>query len=228
MCPSRRAAVARSTVEPHIHVTHVTHVPQRPYTGGPSSRRTLRVSAFIRLGYKPKVIVLTGSKFKDCPPIPTYQTASGGTHSRMGSAEYVAALTRVLRSTGPAAQRSTRSSRGTVLWHDHDPSHKANDTKQWLEEQHIQCVQTPVRSPDLSPLDYGVFGVAKRRWRRAVQREGLGWDDACKSFIRELESMDTDNIIKQLPLRLEACLEAKGGHIEDMLSLLQQAGRHTR
>ena len=49
-----------------------------------------------------------------------------------------------------------------VLVHDRDPSHKVRAVRCFLEARGIYNAMLPPRSPDLDPLDYCVFGNAKR------------------------------------------------------------------
>lgn len=81
----------------------------------------------------------------------------------------------------------------------------------------------PPRSPDLDPLDYGVFGAAKRRLREERVRGKVGFDEACKHFMEDLQALDATRIIEQLPLRLQACIESRGAHIEQKLAELKRA-----
>jgi hypothetical protein len=103
-----------------------------------------------------------------------------------------------------------------IVWHDHDTA------KLTLQDRGVHSLLLPVRSPDLDPLYYGVFGTVKRAERKAHNDRAPDCDEVCTSFIARLRSLNTDSIIEELPLRLRACKESCGGHIEELLRRLKR------
>jgi hypothetical protein len=78
----------------------------------------------------------------------------------------------------------------------------------------------PPRSPDLQPLDYAVFGNAKRRLEKMVRDGGVeakDWAARVKAFKKIVKEMKVVPAIQQFRTRLEACIESGGNHIEQTL-----------
>jgi hypothetical protein len=78
----------------------------------------------------------------------------------------------------------------------------------------MQLIELPARSPDLDPLDYGVFGAVKREWQRRVSKAQLSWSDQCSLLIELLEQADASAAIKALHNRIQKCKSAAGFHFE--------------
>jgi len=57
-----------------------------------------------------------------------------------------------------------------VLHHDSAPAHKSTKTVAWLKSRGYKVISEadwPASSPDLSPMDYSINGIFKRRlWKR--------------------------------------------------------------
>ena len=83
----------------------------------------------------------------------------------------------------------------------------------WLE--HRGPEMWPPSSPDANPLDYGVWGVLKGK---ACRQHHATVDSLVHSMNEPWENMSADFIEKTCSRfrgRLEAIIEANGGHIED-------------
>jgi hypothetical protein len=214
----------RSQVPPHLHVTTtVTQPLQRVFVQGSSQRRALKVLVALAPGHKPVVVHLTGTNYNGCPPIKQYRRQDNTLYTDACAEEYCDAIKEARRQLGLQDQRHALRSSTVMLWHDRDPSHTAASTLRTLQEENIVPVLLPPRSPDLDPLDFAVFGPAKRRFEVWRQSEGMDWSSACKAFIVDLqEKTPTDKILGELPLRLRACVQAKGGHIEQLVSELKK------
>lgn len=208
---------------PHVYVSGVTQKPQRPFTGSSKNRRSLKLLVAIKRGARPIVIHLTGSKYDGCPDIPQYTNPkTNKRYTDMSAEEYCNAIKAIKAQYGSSVRRGQR----LVLWHDRDTSHTAALTKGKLQELGVEQVVLPARSPDLDPLDYGVFGSIKRRFQhnRCVRR--MEWSDACKQLVADLHGFKSvDAVISEMPLRLRACQEAGGGHIEAQLRKLKAQRR---
>ena len=73
----------------------------------------------------------------------------------------------------------------------------------------------PPSSPDLSPLDFAVWGEMERKACSILQPNVESLKEAVE---REWAAMSTDFIVSSCQAfqpRLEAMLEANGGHFED-------------
>lgn len=215
----------------HVEVDGYTETTERPFESSSANRKSIHVLVAIQLGKKPVVIPLTGSKYNGCPPLRTYTTKKGKASTAMGANEYIDVLNRAFTmlsttpSTGQNIAPRTRSS-PYLVWHDHHRAHLSHDVTSWLTLHNITPVVLPPRSPDLDPLDYGVFGAAKRRHRdRRWGMQHMSFDDACTAFVEDLQRLDTDHVILSLLDRLQACVNAGGGHIEHELEALRRARR---
>jgi hypothetical protein len=214
-------------------VPGITEDPQVAFVGDERGRGSIHVLVAIQLGKKPVVVVITPSMYPTCPTLKKYPTMAKNPTDcvALGAYEYIDALEVVFRelqgshATGAAgANPHCTRSQPCILWHDHGTPHKAGPTDQWLEEHNIKAVMLPARSCDLDPLDYGVFGAAKRRMNKL--RWGgthMQWGDLCEAFLADLWGLDVDRVIEALPERLEACIKAGGGHIEQALKELRGA-----
>ena len=108
-----------------------------------------------------------------------------------------------------------RSPRNPVkLVHDRDSVHTSKDTKSFGLRHNIVFIELPARSPDLDPLDYGVFGAVKREWQRKVSKERMSWERQCSLLIELLEGVDASVAIKAMPSRMQKCIAAEGAHFE--------------
>jgi hypothetical protein len=195
--------------------------PQRLYAGSPSTRRSLKLLVAVQLDQPTVVVVLTGSDWAKCPDLRTYHTAAGSMAQRMTAQEYCDALAIVLAGRIKAAGMPTRSTT-VFVWHDRDPVHRAFATMQWMMHNRVQPILLPPRSPDLDPLDYAVFGRAKRDLRQLEKENALDWDAKCNAFIRLLEgTQHTNAAIEGLARRVAACIKVEGRHIEEELHRLR-------
>jgi hypothetical protein len=113
---------------------------------------------------------------------------------------------------GAGRRRSPRSP--VRLVHDKDSVHTSVQTTKFAARHCIELIELPARSPDLDPLDYGLFGAVKRDWQKRVFRERLDWDAQCASFIQMLLDADATTAIEGLPARIQKCIDAGGAHFE--------------
>lgn len=74
----------------------------------------------------------------------------------------------------------------------------------------VEVLVLPTKAPDLDPLDYGVFNNVKHAWQRVVQRDRPGWEEQKSLLVRLLKEFNADAAIKQLPSRIQKCIDAKG------------------
>lgn len=107
-----------------------------------------------------------------------------------------------------------RPRRPINLLHDRDPAHTSEAFKQFAANYNINAVLLPARSPDLNPLDYGVFGLAQKKLEQELGRRSMSWDEQRSFMQRSIRQAKTDEAIRALPGRIQRCIKAKGGHFE--------------
>ncbi len=136
--------------------------------------------------------------------------------SPLTSASYIRyVLTELLgaeQMTGPGRRRSPRHP--LTLVHDKDSVHTSQETRAFASRHNIVLIELPARSPDLDPLDFGVFGAVKNSWRAAITRQQLSWEQQCELFIHMLQQASGDAAINGIPGRIGQCIAAAGRHFE--------------
>jgi hypothetical protein len=101
-----------------------------------------------------------------------------------------------------------------LLLHDKSRQHRSKTAVEGLHELGLAVMVQPPRSPDLMPLDYGIFGFTKNQLDRQVPRHAA-WGDRVKRFKELLQECSPASTIAEFPLRLRAIIDSKGGHIEE-------------
>lgn len=107
-----------------------------------------------------------------------------------------------------------RPRRQTNLLHDHDSAHTSKAFGSFAANYNINAELLPVRSPDLNPLDYGVFGPAQKKLEAELERRRMTFEEQCTFLERTIRATNTDAAIAALPQRIKRCIKAKGGHFE--------------
>jgi len=112
------------------------------------------------------------------------------------------------------------------MWFQQDgaPPHFANTTKQLLYEKFGDKwigrggpVEWPPRSPDLTPLDFFLWGYVKEKvmFEPPTTKENMKQRirNACASVTSEM----LQNVRNNLLLRINTCLQVHGGHFEHLI-----------
>jgi hypothetical protein len=123
-------------------------------------------------------------------------------------------LRRALEGSKEMGKRGTR-----VILMDNCKAHRAKKTDAFLDDLGVNCIDFPVRSPDLMPLDFTIWRALLYRLRRQEEkikgRETLG---AFKARLRRtamrLPEDFFDRVWGEWRRRLRRCHEAGGGHFE--------------
>lgn len=108
--------------------------------------------------------------------------------------------------------------------HDGAPPHKARIVQRYLNEtygEHWIGINGPIqwapKSPDLTPLDFFLWGILKNKVYRtpSVNMEHLKDKIriACDELSREMLRKAS---VREVRRRLDKCLEVGGGHIENL------------
>jgi inhibitor of nuclear factor kappa-B kinase subunit alpha len=103
---------------------------------------------------------------------------------------------------------------------DSAPAHRARETIELLQRETPDFITPdlwPPNSPDLSPVDYRIWGILQER----VYRKSVKDVDELKLRLIEawsgIQQSVIDHAIDQWRVRLNACVKAKGKHFEHML-----------
>lgn len=100
------------------------------------------------------------------------------------------------------------------LLHDRDSAHTSKVFTSFVATYNVNAVLLPARSPDLDPLDYGVFGPAQKKLDAEMEKRRMTFDEQCSFLEQTIKETNTDAVIMALPGRIARCIKAKGGHFE--------------
>lgn len=166
----------------------------------------------------------TGTAYGTYVPDKTYQVMSKGQlkpATSMVGEEYLdflkSALAYFKRQPG-----FHRVSAGVLLVHDKSTVHTSSVVVHGLKCMGLDAVVQPPRSPDVMPLDYGIFGCIKLALERELPRN-VPWADRVEKFKDLLQTFSPRATIAEYPLRLQAIVDSKGGHIVETLKALKKA-----
>jgi inhibitor of nuclear factor kappa-B kinase subunit alpha len=107
-----------------------------------------------------------------------------------------------------------------VFQQDSAPAHRARETVALLKREtpdFISPALWPPHSPDLNPVDYKIWSALQQR---VYQTPITSVEQLRERLLEEWSRFDQriiDSAVKQWRQRLEACVQAKGGHFEHQL-----------
>uniref|UniRef100_A0A1A7YAS8 Transposase Tc1-like domain-containing protein n=2 Tax=Iconisemion striatum TaxID=60296 RepID=A0A1A7YAS8_9TELE len=102
---------------------------------------------------------------------------------------------------------------GFLLMHDNARPHVARVCRQYLEDEGIETIEWPSRSPDLNPIEHLwdiMFGSIRRRQVAPQTVQELR--DALTQIWEEMPQDTIRCLIRSMPRRCQACTQARGGH----------------
>ncbi len=148
-----------------------------------------------------------------------YMQPNGKPYESMGSEEYVDFLKSAMEFF--KKQRGFRAgSEHAMLVHDRFRVHMSKMAMKECKQLSLAVQPLPPRSPDLQPLDYALFGNAKRRLEKMVREgdvEDKDWAGRVKAFKKLVRDTGMAPAIQQFSTRLKACIDSGGNHIEQSL-----------
>lgn len=187
-----------------------------------TSRNQVRAIVFINLQGGVFVKLLTGTKvphvnaaMQAMMPTQPYTTQAGNSASAMTKQEYIdcckAAVDSFVPPVGSPRQNSMAVER-LMLVQDRSTCHP-RCAIECRGGAMLPTMAAPVRSPDLMPLDFAVFGSVKEAVRRRI-RHGMDWSEIAAMFVEELQLFKPAACILSYMRRLEKCEANGGGHVE--------------
>lgn len=214
-------AHAGHKTKPHLICRKTMEPPQRAYS---NSAKGNRVSAIVFINLKHGVFVklLTGTRvphatgdLKKLLPTGNYSTIKGDPASRMTTKEYIECVRSAMihfAGKGATVYQRERVVKQLRLVHDKSTCHPGAPIDVGLPGAKLNVSMAAPRSPDLMPLDYAVFGLAKRKLLDAQQSHWT-WADRAAFFIRTLQDFNPKACIEAYPARLQECWEKSGARV---------------
>jgi hypothetical protein len=170
------------------------------------------------------IVEATGSAYNGMKPLKQYMTKKNNQEQvakKITGGEYLDAVKAALKQfRAIPAFRPVRNN--AMLVHDKGLHHVSVAVKEGLQSMGVSAVVQPARSPDLMPLDYGIFGTA----RLELGRRGLGksaWEARVTAFKEILKGSKVAAVIDQFPRRVRACIEMNGEKFEDKMRALNRS-----
>ena len=158
----------------------------------------------------PASVMMLGVVTSDGKKMPPYWFPKG---LRVGTEEYLDVMKNVVKPWLDA----NYPDKPYVWQQDSAPSHKSKKTQAWCEDNlsHFwPWSMWPPSSPDLNPLDFGIWGNVERK---ACSTPHPNVESLKAAVEKEWADMDEDFIKKTCQAfrpRIEAMIKAEGGHFE--------------
>lgn len=187
----------------HIDIPGVTPEVPKPTT---SAGHGLKVEAMVILHlHSPNIVIPLNTSTLDEGPQNKFVDDEGKEHASLTAAEMVKQLEQHLL---PAIPR--RHSRPPILMMDLDSAHYSKLTRKFCEAQGIHATYLPAHSPDLSPLDSHMFGVARNRYQREHPTPDASWSIRSRRFLEILRDVDSLAHITSWDKKLDGVVKARG------------------
>jgi len=195
-------------------------------------KNSLSLIVFMNMEAGMFIMPLTGSKVSQHSSLHaqlpasqgrSYSTRGGAAAARMTAAEYIYCVQQAIKyydslQLGRGNLQLTRA--GFEKWlsqlrlvHDRSSCHSTVDIVVRGNSASLPVITAPPRSPDLMPLDYGVFGTAKSSLMREVSQMAT-WDTRAERFVKLLGETKFKPIIEAYHKRLKMCVDRDGRRVE--------------
>jgi DDE superfamily endonuclease len=129
---------------------------------------------------------------------------------RMDAEQYVSILEDNLL---PSMENSGIPEESIIFQQDNDPKHSSKRAQNWFKSEGIRLLDWPAQSPDLSPIEHLWKHLKKRL--NSYERPAKGvWElwERIEAEWGKIEVEECQKLIESMPRRLEAVIQAKGGH----------------
>ena len=97
---------------------------------------------------------------------------------------------------------------------DNDPKHTSHVVREWLLYNVRKQLKTPPESPDLNPIEH-LWWKVKHRLNNNDRKKARSKKElkiAIQEIWNSIPSTVTKHLVESMPRRLQAVLDAKGGH----------------
>ena len=202
----------------HIRIPQLMQRPQRAHTDSPRSRcLVLAVAVCMAGGVYMKD--MTGTNYDGMHPIKAYLTKDKKPCKRYGGEEYSDFLKEAFRYF-MGVKEFRRQSQHALVIHDRSKAHTAKAVTRTLSHMRLRAELLPPRSPDMQPLDYGIFSTSKAKLARDLGARS-DWSRRVTTLKNLIRSSPVERSIKQFVKRLAACINEGGQHIDGSLNRVE-------
>ena len=100
----------------------------------------------------------------------------------------------------------------TVFMQDGAPCHRPKVVSEFLRQQRIKVLDWPGNSPDLNPIE-NLWDILKDKVADKQPTSAKHLQEVIKeSWVKDLTREYCSTLVASMPRRLQAVIEAKGGH----------------
>lgn len=191
----------------HLHIVGVTPMAERFYVDSKDGRGSLKLAVFINLVGGVYIKELSGTKYLGYKARESYMTKQGKPAKGLTQQEYKTCMKSAEDYYMEHSPAFKNLKGDKFLVHDRCGVHP----KRQIPEVTWKVVAHPPHSPDLMPLDYGIFGMAKVALDKKVRR-AQSWDEKVQIFKTILKEVEVKATIEAFRSRLLACIDSKGAH----------------
>jgi hypothetical protein len=128
----------------------------------------------------------------------------------MDAEQYVSILENNLL---PSMENSGIPEESIIFQEDNDPKHSSKRAQNWFKSEGIRLLDWPAQSPDLSPIEHLWQHLKKRinSYERSARGVWELWERIDAEW-GKIEVEECQKLIESMPRRLEAVIQANGGH----------------
>ena len=207
-------AAARRRSTRQLYIKGKTPRPNALLVSRNDERRSWLVATIIKYGRRPVVVPVRTPKDRFAYTTWASKEKEGGQAELTGGV-YVTVIRKQLRPDYSRTKPAKWPPRDALnLLHDRDPAHTSKKFQKFAATYNINAKLLPPHSPDLDPLDYGVFGPAQQKLDQELERRAMTFDEQCEFLKQAIQAANSDAAIMQLPRRIALCIAAEGWHFE--------------